>query len=340
MRLRDCILVLATIVGIVCLSEGATAADPEAIRQIGDAFRVITSPVRPGHVGYATVWDGDKYVQCRHRPDHSTRCEAAGTALQPSLKSVLTAARRTRLAALGWTLDPSFGNYTRTFPPGTSTTVIAEAILETLAEAYAATEVEIETSWVADLPCPPRNGPSQNLAGLINDAASMRATALRTCSYRPGREVATTAISVRIAETKSVEQLASIYGPAMTVEIERIRTNTAHDVYVVFSAGIGYIQCRSNSDTPTIYCEAQSAESWPALASVLTPTRLAALHKAGYSGPGRAPNYWKNYPLDKYNDAALAGEILTLLHDVYGYGGSPRLKIKRSLDVFRTPPLN
>ena len=43
--------------------------------------------------------------------------------------------------------------------------------------------------------------------------------------------------------------------------------------------------------------------------------------------PGGAPNYWKSYPFDKFSDAAIAGEILTILYDVYGYAGAMKLKI-------------
>ena len=61
---------------------------------------------------------------------------------------------------------------------------------------------------------------------------------------------------------------------------------------------------------------------------VLTPERLAHLHAAGFADPGRAPNYWKVYPADQFDDAAIAGELLTLLHDVYGYDGSWDLAVK------------
>jgi hypothetical protein len=82
-------------------------------------------------------------------------------------------------------------------------------------------------------------------------------------------------------------------------------------------------------ETPpsAIYCEAQSEESWPALATILTPERVSRLRSVGYADPGRAPNYWKSYPVDKFTDAAIAGELLTILHEVYGYNGATKLKI-------------
>ena len=102
---------------------------------------------------------------------------------------------------------------------------------------------------------------------------------------------------------------------------------TERRVYAAFETGIGYVQCRPQSSPPAIYCEAQSAESWPALASVLTPARVERLHAAGFTDPGRGPNYGKLYRLDQADDAAIGSELLTVLHDVYGYTGVPQLKV-------------
>jgi hypothetical protein len=52
------------------------------------------------------------------------------------------------------------------------------------------------------------------------------------------------------------------------------------------------------------------------------------LHTAGFADPGRAPNFSKTYLAGKIDDTALAAEVLTLLHDVYGYYGGSRLKVK------------
>ena len=46
------------------------------------------------------------------------------------------------------------------------------------------------------------------------------------------------------------------------------------------------------------------------------------------SDSGRAPNHWKNRSVDHGSDEAIATEILTLLHDVYGYDGGEALKIE------------
>ena len=126
----------------------------------------------------------------------------------------------------------------------------------------------------------------------------------------------------------SAELLNELYGPRATAELQRLRVNLQRKVFVVFDAGIGYIQCEPQAAPDVIYCEAQSPGSSAALSSVLTPDRVAKLHSAGYADPGRSPNYWKDYPLDKYDDAAIAKEVITLLHDVYGYTGSEQLTVK------------
>ena len=102
----------------------------------------------------------------------------------------------------------------------------------------------------------------------------------------------------------------------MTGEVQRLRVNSDREVWFVLDGGIGFVQCASEDKPPSQYCEAQSADSWPALASVLTPERIARLHAIGFADPGRSPNYERTYPFDKYDDAAIARELLTVLHDV------------------------
>jgi hypothetical protein len=302
-------------------AESAAVEQIPALR-IQTAIENITSLVRPHHVGYATFWDGNKYVQCRRIGDGDLRCEAAGTRMQPSLEHVLTPERLGRLARRGWVFDPQFGNYTQTFAANMPVSQVAEAVLRTLAEAYDAelSGLETGTSWVADLPCPPRNGPSQNLAGIVSDAPEMLATAVLDCSYEADPILAMPA-------DHSAEALIGLYGARVTGEIQRLRVNVSSSVFVIFDAQIGYVQCMPDALQPAIYCEAQSVESWPALAAVLTPERLSLLQAAGYADPGRTPNHWKNYSLDSFSDAGIAGEILTILHDVYGYTGATELEV-------------
>ena len=124
----------------------ASAAQAQtAETRIDEALQNITAVVRANAVGYATFSDGNKYIQCRRMPDRQLRCEAAGTTMQPSLKKVLlTGNRLNRLAALGWSPDPSFGNHVRTFPADMPTAAATRQILQTLTEAYAADVTGLE----------------------------------------------------------------------------------------------------------------------------------------------------------------------------------------------------
>ena len=85
----------ATAVLVLFLSSGpGFAASPQANQsRVEGALDNITALNRPRHDGYATVWDGNKYVQCKRLPDRSLRCEAAGTLMQSSLERVLTPER-------------------------------------------------------------------------------------------------------------------------------------------------------------------------------------------------------------------------------------------------------
>jgi hypothetical protein len=244
--------------------------------------------------------------------------------MQPSLERVLTPERVARLATLGWRLEAAFGNYVQNFAPETPPSQLADKVLQALSEGYDAdlAQLEVKTAWVASEPCPPRNGPSQNLAGIVNDARAMAATAVHACAYIPKED------SGPSIPASSVEDLIGFYGGRMKGEVQRLRVNLNAHVFVAFEAGIGYVQCAPEPSPPAIYCEAQSADSWPALAAVLTPERVARLHAAGFADPGRAPNYWKSYPADQFDDAAIARELLTIVHEVYGYTGLPKLKVK------------
>jgi len=244
--------------------------------------------------------------------------------MQPSLKNVLTPGRTARLEALGWRFDPSFGNYVQTFPAEATTSLLGEQIAQVLREAYAAdiATLQSQTAWVPIEPCPPRNGPTQNLAGMVNDAPEMAATAVHACAYKPEADAGPS------APAGSAAQLIGFFGAKVTAEIQRLRINAQRRVYTVFDAGIGYVQCAPNVSPPLMYCEAQSADSWPALVSVLTPERIARLHDLGFAEPGSSPNYSKEYPEDEFDDGTIAREALTLLYEVYGYKGLPPLKIR------------
>lgn len=291
--------------------------------KVDAAIAMIGVLDRPGRINLATVSDGNKYIQCRLMSDRSIRCEAAGTLMQSSLEHVLTPQRRGRLIERGWALDPSFGNYARTFPPDTSAKAITDEIRTTLLQAYDANikNLAVKTSSVADEPCPPRNGPSQNLAGMVNNSASMADFAVHGCAYTPEHQE-------KLGPNSTAAELITIYGPRVTLEFQRLRLNIHRRAFSVFDTEIGYLQCETQTEPDSFYCEAQSTDSWPALTAVLTPQRIARLHAAGYADPGHAPNYSKTYPADDITDAALAAEVLTLLHDVYGYRGTSKLTVK------------
>ena len=304
-------------------ADAADAPTPAVIARVEAALQNMAAINRPGRVGYAAFWDGNSFVQCRRTQTRELRCEAAGTLMQPSLKRVLSPERLERLDKLGWKLEPSFGNYVQVFSADIAPNRAALHILNALLDGYdaQASAIDVETRWVADVACPPRNGMSQNRAGIVNDDPAMRATALNACAFSPSA-------ALDVGRTfASIEDLIDNYGATVTAEIQRLRVNASRRVYVVFGVGIGYVQCSPQVTPSSIYCEAQSAESWPALGAVLNADRIEILRAAGYADPGRTPNYWKAYPSEKYDDAAIAREALTILHLVYGYNGAPKLKI-------------
>ena len=323
----------------------APSPDLNSRARVEEALHNIFAVDRPGRVGYATAWDGNRFIQCHYQGDLTLRCEAAGVRMQPSLAHILTTARLARLTDLGWRPEPHFGGYAITFPAITPREEAADRILRTLVEGYDAhlDQLEVETDWIADQPCPPRNGPGQNLAGMVNDAPAMASAAVTACDYtprpmqtpapQPGQTLAASAAASAPAATldENVEREA----PRVFAEIQRLRINQRRDVFAIFDTGAGYVQCQPDADPPTIYCEAQSADNWPALARVLTPERIARLHAAGYQDPGRSSNYSRSYPADRSEDDHIADQILRVLHDVYGYSGAARLKVTTESDPGR-----
>jgi hypothetical protein len=247
---------------VIWPGSGIAGPQPTTQSRVEAAIANVMTLERPGEDGLATVWDGNKYVQCRYTHDHVLRCEAAGALMQPSLEHVLAPDHVARLAALGWRLDPSFGNYAQVFPPDLPAAQIADKIWQVLAEAYDAelATLEVRSDWITSQPCPPRNGPTQNLVGMINDAPAMAATAIRACAYTPKPDLGPS------LPAGSTVELIDLYKARVTGEVARLRVNVNRHVFAVFEAGIGYVQCQPDSAPPSIYCEAQSTESWEALA--------------------------------------------------------------------------
>jgi hypothetical protein len=209
------------------------------------------------------------------------------------------------------------------FPHGLGARQTADTILQTLQEGYDAdlANLEVKTDWIRSQPCPPRNGPTQNLAGMINDSPKMASTAVYGCAFHATPEEP-------LPVVRAKQDLINVYGARLAGEIQRLRVNLERSIFVVADTGGGYVQCGPQTLPPAIYCEAQSAESWPVLSRILTPARVAQLHAIGFVDPGRAPNYSKTYPLEAFTDSAIANELLTVLYEIYGYNGVPKLEFK------------
>jgi hypothetical protein len=165
---------------------GTGSAEPtSATPRVIEALDNIRNLTRPRQDGYTTVWEGEKFVQCHALSDQSLSCEAAGATMQPPLARVLTPDRKQRLTSLGWRLDPSFGAYTQTFPATLSLDQAADRLLAVLSQAYGAdlTRIDVQTRWVTRQACPPRRGPNQHLAGMVDDDPMMAQTAVKGCAY-------------------------------------------------------------------------------------------------------------------------------------------------------------
>jgi hypothetical protein len=250
---------LAALITIVFAMVAHAAWAQTSKDKVEIAINTIRALDRPGKDNLATAWDGNKYIQCRRLHDGALRCEAAGALMQLSLERVLTPERIGRLATLGWTLDPSFGNYVQTFPSDAPAKDIADKIRAALSQGYGAdTEnLEVETKSIRSEPCPPRNGPSQNLAGMINDAPAMAAHAVYACAYRPKTDEP----KRKLGPDSTTADLIELYGPQVTAEIARLRINIHRRVFVVFDTGLGYVQCEPQTEPDGFYCEAQSTDS-------------------------------------------------------------------------------
>ena len=116
---------------VVLISSLACATTREdAKAKVEEAIGNALELERPHQIGLAWIFDGNTYLQCRQLADRNIRCEAGGALMQISLSHVLTPARIEHLDALRWRLDPSFGNYARSFPTDAAPGAIAEAAMQ------------------------------------------------------------------------------------------------------------------------------------------------------------------------------------------------------------------
>jgi hypothetical protein len=319
---------------LVFLSSPGLAANPsraafdDARSRMAAALRSMDAADTPAHEALALVWDGNAYIQCHRNLTHEVHCEAAGALMQSSLESVLTPERVDRLNALGWRLDSNFGNYVQDFSEDTKTQEISEVLLTSLREGYGANpaDFQFQNSAVSRVACPPRDGPSQNLAGAINDAKEMAPFAVYACAYTPPPPTLIPLESLPRARNTTAEVIAH-YQSNIMLEIERLRAASGHTwVFTVLQTDSGYVQCESTKSIRAIDCEALSAESEPNLVGALTPARVSPLRALGYAPPGLKQNYYREYEAFE-SDAAIANALLTILHDVYGYEGKTKLEV-------------
>ncbi|HEX4179816.1 MAG TPA: hypothetical protein VHY32_03415, partial [Caulobacteraceae bacterium] len=164
------------VLSLFSVTASASANEPQSAKaRFEAALDNMLTLERPDQIGLATIWDGNKYVQCRRDPDnlepvslppdlaksvrrkdhasgagkpraadapaptdpskHAVLCEAAGARMQPSLAHLLVS---DRIEALGWVTDPGFGNFVQVFPAGASIGGTTDRILQTLGEGYGA----------------------------------------------------------------------------------------------------------------------------------------------------------------------------------------------------------
>ena len=65
MRIHCLGLGILLTLSVSCAAAERDGKSDRAIERIDGALDTITKTVRPGRVGYATVYDGSKYIQCR-----------------------------------------------------------------------------------------------------------------------------------------------------------------------------------------------------------------------------------------------------------------------------------
>jgi hypothetical protein len=307
-------------------------ASPEKVMaRLDTGLREVATYHSPNRQLLVTVWDGDKYVQCRRSEPKVLRCEAAGVRLQPSLAHVLTPDRVEHLTQRGWRIDPSFGNYARTFPVDAMSEAVMSEVLLALQFGYGAdiSAMEVKTDLVPRESCPRRNGYTQNLAGMINYAPTMRAGSIQACAYTPPPGPPPAQLAPKSAAAP-VQHVLHLYGERLAGDVRwmSLAKGAKHVRRLILDTGEGYVQCESNATPGELYCEAASADSLPDLAGRLTPDRVAYLHRIGFADPGYAPNYSKTYRAKTIDARTISVELLTLLHDVYAYDGSAALEMK------------
>ena len=311
----------------------AAAGEPPAA-VIAKAAATILVPKHPKRDGILTVRDNTLYVQCINRPDVATwRCEAAGLEGEPWLRNVLTMERQDRLIARGFKPDTATGNFVRSFARSTTPATLAKTILAVLTDIYGADigEIDAITDWLPAAPCHPRMISGHDFGGSIKTPKWGHEK-----DVAAGCDILTNTNGLNLDDFKTPApgapssgeiDLAARYAAAMAPQLERLESGQKH-IWAVFTAGIPYIQCKFDSEDNAFYCEAASDDASGApLARILTPDRRQKLIDAGFEPPGKVVNFRRFYPLAQYDEVAVAKALLAVLHDAYGYGGAPALRL-------------
>ncbi|HEV2673358.1 MAG TPA: hypothetical protein VGV37_02385 [Aliidongia sp.] len=317
-------------------SNGAMAQDA-ALAAITRGAAAVLLPNRENRDGILTVSDNTLYVQCLNRADTSNwRCEAAGPEAQPWLRNVLTADRQEMLIARGFEPDSTIGNFVRLFPRSTPPDNLASIILAVLTRIYDADagNIRVLANWLPARPCHRRIMARHDRGGSIaaphwgfaQDVASGCEMVDKIDTSNHGESQATTPG----APSEGEIDLDQRYRAAITLQIERLKEKRQGvHVWAIFAAGIPYVQCKPALQENAIYCEAASVDAvGDLLTPILTPTRRQKLVDAGFEPPGKVVNFRRFYGLEKYDATAIAHAILAVLHDCYGYGGTPPLMLK------------
>ena len=321
------------LLSFVMMANIAAAGEPPTVAIARAAAKVLV-PKRLKQDGILTVRDNTLYVQCINRPDAAVwRCEAAGLEGEPWLRNVLTVERQDQLIARGFRPDSTTGNFVRSFARSTTPIAFATTVLAVLTDIYGADTGEIEAiaDWLPAAPCHPRMISGHDFGGSIKTPRWGHEK-----DVAAGCDILTNTNGLNRDDFKTPApgappsgeiDLAARYAAAMAPQLKRLESGQEH-IWAVFVAGIPYVQCQYDSEDTAFYCEAASDDASGApLARILTPDRRQKLIDAGFEPPGKVVNFRRFYPLAQYDEVAVAEALLAVLHDAYGYGGTPALRL-------------
>lgn len=113
--------------------------------------------------------------------------------------------------------------------------------------------------------------------------------------------------SLGVLTPEDKKWLATAFEYLNEVYAKRERGKPGHEGYCLFTIGKFYVQFKASWNSDTLACEAVSAKSIPALATVLTPKSDEILHKYGLEPPELfSPNYSQTIKIDSAADIGYA----------------------------------